>query len=448
MKSRKGTSLNGRLRAFHTIEEAKEELAKIKQKHAYKQTPEYIQEEEDKRQILLAKKRVRNRNVEKAKSTEEKVADQTRQKERRLEKSESRIIDNEIKKEIRRLRTNAVINDNFPERDEMKLKRKISELGNNSDFFNYKASIGRKEEANAISILEEEFDVDSNIRNTTAFRLIAKQHKDNEEVRLEQQRKKKQKENYKPNRKFKEDLDINRRNIGSGNKYSTDNKTIMTIEKLQEEAKHYPMPSDQVIEKRIGQLTGLLKDLKSQVCGPSKINPLRELWYTKYRDIFQISCACILSLNASDVGLLFAQLALRKFGYLNYDYLSNATEKDLYDMQCLLSMSGYNHFNDAPATLIGWAKGIHDHYNGVIPTELSDLTRFYNIGIKCACLIQNDALGKHEFPVIDSVLCKILKEIKWTKCKTPDEIAFDIARWLPDHAMGLINTVFGSVTQV
>ena len=140
MKSRKGTSLNGRLRAFHTIEEAKEELAKIKQKHAYKQTPEYIQEEEDKRQILLAKKRVRNRNVEKAKSTEEKVADQTRQKERRLEKSESRIIDNEIKKEIRRLRTNAVINDNFPERDEMKLKRKISELGNNSDFFYYKAS--------------------------------------------------------------------------------------------------------------------------------------------------------------------------------------------------------------------------------------------------------------------------------------------------------------------
>ena len=173
-----------------------------------------------------------------------------------------------------------------------------------------------------------------------------------------------------------------------------------------------------------------------------------ELWYTKYRDIFQISCACILSLNASDVGLLFAQLALRKFGYLNYDYLSNATEKDLYDMQCLLSMSGYNHFNDAPATLIGWAKGIHDHYNGVIPTELSDLTRFYNIGIKCACLIQNDVLGKHEFPVIDSVLCKILQQIKWTKCTKADEIAFDVARWLPDHAMGLINTVFGSVTQV
>ena len=56
------------MRAFFTLEEANDVLAKIKQKHAYKQTPEYIQEEEDKRQILLAKQRVRNRIVEKAKS--------------------------------------------------------------------------------------------------------------------------------------------------------------------------------------------------------------------------------------------------------------------------------------------------------------------------------------------------------------------------------------------
>ena len=448
IKSHKGTSRNGILRAFFKLEEANDVLAKIKQKHAYKQTPEYIQEEEDKRQILLAKQRVRNRIVEKAKSTEEKVADQTRQKKRRLQYSESRTIDNEIKKEIRRLRTNAVINDNFPERDEMFLKGKISELGNSSDFFNYKASIDRKEEGKAIVILEKKYMVDSVIRDTTAFLIAAKQHKDNEEVRLEQQRKKKQKDNPKPNRKYKEDLDINRWNIASGIKYSTDNKTIMTIQKLKKEADKYEIPCDQVIEKRIGQLTGLWKDLKSQVCGPSKIDPLRELWYTEYRDIFQISCACILSLNSSDVGLLDAQLALRKYGFLNYDYLLNATQNDLYDMQCVLSMTGYNHFNDPPATLIAWAKGIHEYHNGKIPNKLSDLTRFFGIGIKCACLIQNDVLGKHEFPVIDSVLCKILQQIKWTKCTKADEIAFDVARWLPDHAMGLINTVFGSVTQV
>ena len=89
IKSHKGTSRNGILRAFFTLEEANDVLAKIKQKHAYKQTPEYIQEEEDKRQILLAKQRVRNRIVEKAKSTEEKVADQTRQKKRRLQYSRS-----------------------------------------------------------------------------------------------------------------------------------------------------------------------------------------------------------------------------------------------------------------------------------------------------------------------------------------------------------------------
>lgn len=243
-------------------------------------------------------------------------------------------------------------------------------------------------------------------------------------------------------------MDINRRNIASGNKYATDNKTITTIQKHQEDANRYRMPSDQVIQERIGKLTGLLKDLKSEVCDRIKIYPLRELWYTEYRDIFQISCACILSLNSSDVGLLDAQLALRKYGFLNYDYLSNATEKDLYDMQCVLSMTGYNHFNDAPATLIAWAKGICEYHNGKIPNKLSDLTRFFNIGIKCACLIQNDVLGKHEFPVIDSVLCKILPQIKWTECTKADEIAFDVARWLPDHAMGLINTVFGSVTQV
>merc|ERR1711865_949947 len=72
-------------RAFFSLEEANDVLEKIKQKHAYKQTPEYIQEEDDKRQTLLAKKRVRSRIVEQAKSTEEKIANQTRQKERRLQ---------------------------------------------------------------------------------------------------------------------------------------------------------------------------------------------------------------------------------------------------------------------------------------------------------------------------------------------------------------------------
>ena len=143
------------------------------------------------------------------------------------------------------------------------MKRKISELGNSSDFFNYKASIGRKEEVKAIVILEKKYKVKSVIRDTTAFLIAAKQHKDNEEVRLEQQRKKKQKDNPKPNRKYKEDLDINRWNIASGIKYSTDNKTIMTIQKLKKEADKYEIPSDQVIEKRIGQLTRKNKMLKT-----------------------------------------------------------------------------------------------------------------------------------------------------------------------------------------
>ena len=277
IKSHEGTSLNGRLRAFHTIEEAKEELEIIKMKHKYKLTKECIKEDNEKRQTILAKQRVRNRIVRQAKSTEEKIADVISRKKRRLQYSESRNNDNKIKKEIRQLRTNTVIDDNCPERNEMILKRKNSELGNSSDYFKYMATTGRKEEAEAIVILEKKYKVNSVIRNTTAFRIAAKQYKDNEEVRLEQQRKEKQKQHYKQNRKFKDDLDINRRNIASGNKYATDNKTITTIQKLQEEANRYQMPSDQVIQERIGKLTGLLKDLKSEVCDRIKIYLLREL---------------------------------------------------------------------------------------------------------------------------------------------------------------------------
>ena len=109
IKSHEGTSLNGRLRAFHTIEEAKEELEIIKMKHKYKLTKECIKEDNEKRQTILAKQRVRNRIVQQAKSTEQKIGDQARQKERRLKYSESRNNDNKIKREIRQLRTNSCL---------------------------------------------------------------------------------------------------------------------------------------------------------------------------------------------------------------------------------------------------------------------------------------------------------------------------------------------------
>ena len=87
-----------------------------------------------------------------------------------MQYSESRNNDNEIKKVSHLLRTN--VDNKYPERNEMILKRKISELGNSSDYFKYKATTGRKEEAKAIVILEKKYKVKSVIRNTTAVRII------------------------------------------------------------------------------------------------------------------------------------------------------------------------------------------------------------------------------------------------------------------------------------
>jgi endonuclease III len=118
-------------------------------------------------------------------------------------------------------------------------------------------------------------------------------------------------------------------------------------------------------------------------------------------------------------------------------------------MQSLLTYAtGYNHFNDAPVTLIAWAKAIKNRYHGVIPNNYKELIRFHGISIKGASVIMNDVFGTNYLPVIDSVLKRIIPAIGWSKETDPILISYCLRRWVPVIHMTNINTVFGNINQI
>jgi endonuclease III len=419
-------------------------------------SPAYQLEHATKKDIIREEKRRRSKDTQNNRNKEEKDEVLQQKKQRRSINIKFEKIDKDIKALTSIYHKDKNIDDN-PEKYEQLLKQSISAITNRSDYWLYKEKNNQKEEKELINKCAKQYftcDEWERINNdNNTFWPNAFKAKYEKEIALKTRRrelhiKRKSKgERYKTPKEIEE----HERRTKCIRKQRIEDKGFNSGEvdcNYESKVINNPLPSGEEVNKRVHNLLRMRKVVNEVSCEIG-IYPDRELWYSDFRDIWQLSCGCILCLYSQDKMMMQAQLILRKFGYLNYSYLSTATPEDLLRMQSLLTYAtGYNHFNDAPVTLIAWAKAIKNRYHGVIPNNYKELIRFHGISIKGASVIMNDIFGTNYLPVIDSVLKRIIPTIGWTKETDPILISYCLRRWVPVIHMTNINTVFGNINQI
>ena len=96
----------------------------------------------------------------------------------------------------------------------------------------------------------------------------------------------------------------------------------------------------------------------------------------------------------SDVNLEKAAMALRKFDFLDLDFLASGSMENLRKMQNLLLYVGYNWWSHAPAQIMGFGHRVKHEWNGRILTDPLQLFTCKGVGRKVRVLLLQDAFHR------------------------------------------------------
>ncbi|KAL3915341.1 MAG: hypothetical protein SGILL_005702, partial [Bacillariaceae sp.] len=201
-------------------------------------------------------------------------------------------------------------------------------------------------------------------------------------------------------------------------------------------------------------LFSLIKVIEEDETLPSSV---REDWERKIRTPFQVCGLAILSAGTRDDSLMRVYYALEKLGWFNYKFLSQATWKDMVDMQIVFLYCGANFWSEGPARLIGMAKRIEHFYHGKLPTTPEDWVTFDGVGWKVACLICQDGLRDPRGPLDIKNLLGVVPDthvqdasmsFRLSKYTDEDVLGKDIQKWLPKKYWKVLNECFGGLAQV
>ena len=173
-------------------------------------------------------------------------------------------------------------------------------------------------------------------------------------------------------------------------------------------------------------------------------------------------------MHLSDLALLNGIVALKIFGYFDFDKLAsinyqNKDDQDIRMMQNLLLYAGFNFYGTVPYKMVGYVNHLNLHYGGQMPTQPANLIRIYHVKRKIASLllqdgIDDDTRDRPMHLVVDRHL-RIVIALKHDWVKNPldaqgklqsaDYLAQCVESWLPPNRALLreINEVYCGIRQ-
>lgn len=152
-----------------------------------------------------------------------------------------------------------------------------------------------------------------------------------------------------------------------------------------------------------------------------------------HKNAYEMAIAVILSAQTTDASVNKVTPAL----FEKYPTVSDLAESDIKDVEKCISRLGLYH-NKAKA-IKGFARGVHDHFNGQVPKTMEELITLPGVGRKCANVILSECYGIPSLAV-DTHVSRIAKRlylayekdsVDTIERKLKQKIAQD--RWIKAH---------------
>lgn len=149
--------------------------------------------------------------------------------------------------------------------------------------------------------------------------------------------------------------------------------------------------------------------------------------YLDHETPWQLLIAVILSAQCTDARVNIVTKDLFK----KYDSLEKFANAELKEMEKDIHSTGFYH--NKAKNIISCAKDLVEKHNGVVPSELSELTALAGVGRKTANVIRGNIYNLPSI-VVDTHVKRISKKLGLTTNDDPEKVEYDLMAVLPeDH---------------
>lgn len=144
----------------------------------------------------------------------------------------------------------------------------------------------------------------------------------------------------------------------------------------------------------------------------------------KFNDPFLVLIGCILSLRTNDKTTYPATLRMLELGKTPYDFLTVNQE----DLEKAIYPVGF--YKNKAKQILDIAKELVEKYEGKVPEEIEELTKFKGVGRKTANLVVAKGFNKPAI-CVDVHVHRICNRWGYVKTKEPDETEMVLRKKLP-----------------
>lgn len=154
----------------------------------------------------------------------------------------------------------------------------------------------------------------------------------------------------------------------------------------------------------------------------------------EFNDPFLVLIGCILSLRTNDKTTYPATLRMLELGKTPQDFLSVSQE----DLEKAIYPVGF--YKNKAKQILDIAKELVEKYDGKVPEDIDELTKFKGVGRKTANLVVAKGFNKPAI-CVDVHVHRICNRWGYVKTKEPDETEMALRAKLPEKYWMDFNTL-------
>ena len=154
----------------------------------------------------------------------------------------------------------------------------------------------------------------------------------------------------------------------------------------------------------------------------------------QFNDPFLVLIGCILSLRTNDKTTYPATLRMLELGKTPYDFLT-VTQADLEK-----AIYPVGFYKNKAKQILDIAKELVEKYNGNVPEDIDELTKFKGVGRKTANLVVAKGFNKPAI-CVDVHVHRICNRWGYVRTKEPDETEMVLRNKLPEKYWMDFNTL-------
>ncbi len=157
--------------------------------------------------------------------------------------------------------------------------------------------------------------------------------------------------------------------------------------------------------------------------------------YLEYDNPWQLLVATILSAQCTDARVN----EITKDLFKKYRTVGDYANADLKEFERDIHSAGFYH--NKAKNIIACANALLSEYDGVVPSDIDELTSLPGVGRKTANVIRGNIFGIDSI-VVDTHVKRISNRLQLTKESDPEKIEYDLMKVIPRDRWILINMWF------